>query len=340
MTAATLSPTGSTEQQNVTDWVFVAVFLFLFFISYYIAKFIIAFLNGFSKAPPDLIASLKSELHGPLAHALRVAFLTLAFYFLPVDDGQWFMQILYYLLRFYQWVVIFYSCINVSRELITLGNSVMEIRGVYLYVRQGIVEFLYIVRFVLLVIVFLVLVSYFPPNGNTDGIVSIFLSVNMVTATLVVMVAPLMRSLVAGLSLLVDQQVKTGEVISLPGICKVGKLTALTLRQAEIESFEDGSVLCVPAVVFSRNSLIKCNSDQVTVTAKFPVPYDMPVQDLRELMEQAGGRRLASEVWLDQDFCLVFDVHRVNLDLHDDARTELVLNVTNMFQQLGIALRV
>ncbi|KAH9256385.1 hypothetical protein BASA81_005642 [Batrachochytrium salamandrivorans] len=340
MTAATLSPTTPTEDQTVEAWVCVAVFVFLFFISYYISKFIIAFLNGFSKVPPDLIANIKLELQGPLAHALRVAFLTLAFFFLPVDNNQWFMQILYYLLRFYQWIVIFYSCINVSRVLITLMNYVMEVRGVYLYVRQGIVEFLYIIRFVMLVIVFLILVSFFPPNGNTDAIISIFLSVNMVTATLIVMIAPLMRSLISGLSLLVDQQIKTGEVISLPGICKVGKLKSLSLRQAEIESFEDGSVLCIPAVIFSRNSVIKCNSDQVTITAKFPVPYDMPVENLRELMEQANGRRMASEVWLDQDFCLVFDLHRIDLDMHDVARTELILNVMNMFQQLNITLRV
>lgn len=337
-TVPTQGPTALMKTVSIEAWVLTAVFLALFFIAHYISRFLIAFLNGLSsKVSVELIKDAKSELSGPLSHGLRVTFLTLAYFFLPVNI-IWLMDTLFYILRLYQWLVIFYACVNVSRLLILILDYFLVVYSTSAYVRKGVVEFLYIVRFILLVIVFLVLVSFYPPRGSTDVIVSIFLSVNMVTATLVVVVAPLLRALVAGLSILVDQQVKEGEVVSMSSICKVGRLVDLSLRQVTIESFEDGSIIHVPTTIFLRNSVTKCDDKKVTVATRFPLKFDMPVSEIRALMEILTSRHQVS-AWLDEDYNIAFEQTDIELESYDAVRTEMILNAILLFQERNVQLR-
>jgi small-conductance mechanosensitive channel len=238
----------------VEQWILFAVFVFLFGISQYISRILMAVLSGFASISPDLVVASKTELQQPLTHTLAGAFLLIAVGFFPVNIPA-LIEVMYYIARFYLWVAIFFACFRLSKFIIMVLNFFMIENETQNYVRKGIVEFMQLVRTIVLVIILLVLISFFPLNGNLDAVSSIFLSVNLVTATLAVMFAPMLRNLVAGLNVLIDQQIKAGDVVSIPGICKIGRLQNVSLRQAHLESFSDGAVYRIPTITFLRTAI-------------------------------------------------------------------------------------
>ena len=97
-----------------------------------------------------------------------------------------------------------------TRFLMILVAIVMENSEYEDYISQGVVEFLGILRVVALALILLVLITSYAASLDTvSQILNIFGSINLISATLVVMFAPILRSLFAGLTILSDRFIKT-----------------------------------------------------------------------------------------------------------------------------------
>ena len=135
---------------------------------------------------------------------------------------------------------------------VALGRAEVEF-----YVTSGVIEFLEIVRVLALLLIFYVLiVSFVGVNSYISSALGIFGDVNLVTATLVVMFSPVLRSLIGGLTVLSDRFIKAGQAVELCGIVPLGRILAVQLRETKIRAFKDGAVYHIPNILFLRFPIV------------------------------------------------------------------------------------
>lgn len=157
----------------------------------------------------------------------------------------------------FAWIVILIACVRVTRFIITAVSLFMAAANYEDYISGVIIEFLGILRVVALAFIVIILLSSFV--GGTAGVSSvlaIFASINLISATLVIMFAPAFRSLFAGLTLLADKFVRTHQVIELVGATPLGRVLSVQLRNTRIRSFQDGAVLHVPNILFLTHATV------------------------------------------------------------------------------------
>jgi small-conductance mechanosensitive channel len=223
----------------------------------------------------------------------------------------------------------------------------MALREVERYVRQGVTEFLGVVRAIAMVVIFIVLVTSFVEQSGiiTQGL-SLFASVNVVSATLAVMFAPLLRSFTGGLTILADRFVKTGQAVELPGVAPLGRVVSVKLRETRIKSFEDGAMLHVPNILFLRHPIVNGSlrgPDASTTTGvtkivvRFPVQYDTDVPALRNLIFTIVPPDVSCV--LDEDLVLRFQKNDIPIADVDTERTKLMLDMMTIIHKSKIELR-
>ena len=244
------------------------------------------------------------------------------------------------------WIIIFIACVHVTRFLIVLLEIVMKNSDLEDYISRGIVEFCGIVRIVALALVALILVVSYVGNDETvRQTLSIFANINVISATLVVMFAPIIRSLLAGLMILSDRFIKGDQCIELLGAAPFGRVVAVQLRETKIRSFLDGSVFHIPNILFLRHPSINggtTNGDEgkkktTMINMKLALSYETSPEMLRKILQASESRNI--NIWIDDDLILHVRQTGVHLVEVDESKTQLMLRAMRKLQELGVALR-
>ena len=243
----TASPTQS-EGEHVANlavaWTLFAVMLFFTATSRYIAKLIFALTSTLPMG-----WALKSRLESPLTWALVVLFTYFAIYFVPwAASLAWLESALYVVNRFFAWIVIFYACLAITNLVVDVLAEVLYIRRVEPSIRQGVVEAVRLLQILALFFILIVLLTTLPPDYSPETVrraLSLFTRINVVTGVLVFSLAPVLRDLVAGLTVYSDEPYRIGDVVSVPGCASKGVVEEIRLRVTTLR-LPDDSVLFVP----------------------------------------------------------------------------------------------
>lgn len=251
----------------------------------------------------------------------------------------------------YSWVVIFIACIRLTRFLYTVAAISMRATHYEEYEQKAILEFLQIVRVVALVIIFLILVATFSSKQGMTDLARIFADVNVITGTLVVLVAPLLRALLGGLSLISDRVVRKGDAIELCGVAPAGRVISIELWSIRIASFFDGAVYQIPCNLFMKYGLLNLSkkgfgkqqkwtrgNETQLVRVKLPIAVDTPHEAIRTMIDSKPED--VSEILVDEDFFVTFYKPEMSLASSDTERTDLMLQAVQILRDHSIALRL
>jgi small-conductance mechanosensitive channel len=306
--APTPSPTLSSTQLLV-QWVLFGVAMLVAASSRYISRIIFSIVSAFEK---DALVgkALKAHLEYPLTLALLTGFLYLGcVVFVPWSyNFRALFIVVQAICRFLCWCAIWYACLRTLDLLVVLIPIAMSNYRLDANTRRGLVEGLRIVEFVVMFIISIVLLVTIPVDYSQQillDILTLFTRINAVTGVIAVALAPVLRDLVAGLTLLVDGDVRVNNYVQIWGVAPPGRVLEIRLRVTVIRVWPDDFVLFIPNSKMMRFPIINFSEQTPRVQIRISLARDTQPSTLRAAMAAAGATKIFANVFIDRDLTLV-----------------------------------
>lgn len=205
---------------------------------------------------------------------------------------------------------------------------------------NGVIEFLGIVRVVVLCFICVILLFAFNLNyvRGFNDMLQIFSQVNVITATLVVTFSPVLRNLLSGLTILVDRSIRVGQSVEIFGVAPAGVVVEVQLQESLIRAFVDNSTHFVPNVLFTRYAIVNYSArTEQAVKLCLPLKKDTDPAKIRKLLIHFAMKP-RYDAAIDDKFNLRVSIDGVPAALYVAEKTELMLEVVDWLgkQQIGL----
>jgi len=361
---STLAPTSSdlTTSQLIVSWVLFAVTMLVVFVAKYISRLVFSVVSGFEKQVV-FARALKKHMELPLTLGLITGFLYLGCVILiPWSAPVAFIYIIVAAIcRFFCWCAIWYACYCTLNLIVELLPLIFHLSNLDSSAKHGLVEGATILEYIIMFIISIVLLVSIPADYSTQtltDILTLFTRINVVTGVLVAALAPIMRDLVAGLTMVIDRQLKVNDFVHVWGVAPPGRILEIRLRVTVIRVWPDDFVVYVPNSKFLRFPVIDYTTHQVHIQVKLPLALDTDPVKIREALRAFAASKQFGPVDIQPGMILIAELPMqgaasaghdkdqatvvVPPTIHtvSKLRTELLLNVIEMCRAQGLKMRV
>ena len=329
-------------------WVLFAVAILLSASSKFLARIIFFIVSAFEKRV-ILARALKKHMEHPLSLGMQAGFLFLGVVvFIPWTAPVIVVQeICAAIARFLCWCAIWYACFCFLNMLVELLPAMLRSTKLEESARTGLVEAAIIVEFVIMFVITVVLLVTIPASYNSEtltDILTLFTKINIVTGVLAVALAPIMRDLVAGLTLFVDGNIKVHDFVHIWGVAPPGLVERISLRVTVLRVWPEDFLIFIPNNKLLRFPAVVFSSKPHKVRVALPLALDTSPEKLRQALRAFADNKTFGSVDVAPGMMLVAEsppVHAMPTAAETAAsmKTELLLQTVDMCRKEGLLIR-